>query len=337
MKNKRRGICTALILSLLLTMVPLQVFAADTTKELTISASSEEEAKSKAEEKFKETIKEDGKKYKLLNMEYEVIDTKYLDQIEKKIKLKEEPKKSMTDNGVKYTLKSFETEERNKEGIEEQVVTAYEDYDHAISVQDVPTTKTVKEVNQATGKEEEVVCQFTEITSAGTTTVDKTMVITFTDYDSAYFSWNGQLLPHNDEVPPLKGQEASLLAYVGASDGSIVTNFWWNGQPYTSNGVLCRDAAATVRQPVPMYRANYRGTMEIPKETIYKAVYEAPDEKGEKEVTIKASAVYEQDHFVQYVIVAGIGLIILIGLIVLILMLLSKKKKEEKSEEKING
>ena len=333
MKNKRRGICTALILSLLLTMVPLQVFAADTTKELTVRASSEEEAKSKAEEKFKETIKEDGKKYKLLDIEYEVVETKYLDKIEKKVELKEEPKKTITENGMNYTLKSFEKEERNKDGIDEQVVTAYEDYDHAISAQDVPATKKVKEVNQATGKEQEVECQFTEVTNVGTTTVDKTMVITFTDYDSAYFSWNGQLLPHNDEVPPLKGQEASLLAYVGASEESVVTNFWWNGQPYTSNGVLCRDAAATVRQPVPMYRANYRGTMEIPKETIYKAIYEAPDEKGEMEVTVKASAMYEEDTFVQYVIAAGIGLLVLIGLIVLILMILRKKKKEEKSEE----
>ena len=334
MKNKYKVLSFGLLLSLLLTMVPLQVFAAETTKELTIIASSENEAKKQAEKRFKETLQEKGKKFQLLDIRYEVVETKYLKVIEEKKEVKEEPKKTITENGIKYTLKSFEKEERNKDGINEQVVTAYEDYDHAISIQDVPTTKTVKEVNRATGEEQEVVCQFTEITSAGTTTVDKTMVITFTDYDSAYYDWNGELLAHNDEVPPLKGHESSLLDYVGASEGSIVTDFWWSGEPYTSNGVLCRDAATTVRQEIPVYRANYEGTMTIPKETIYKAVYETPDTKGKKEVTVKATAVYEEDRqLVQILIAAGVGLVILIPLIVMILMIIAKKKKE-KSEEK---
>ncbi len=331
MKNKQRGI--AIILSFLLTMVPLQVFAADTTKELTVNASSEEEAIRQAEEEFKTTIKEDGKKYKLLDIRYEVLETKYLDTIEKKVELKEEPQKSMTENDVNYTLKSFDTEERNKEGIVEQIVTAYEDFDHAISSQDVPNMKLVTEINKATGEEEQVECLFTEITNVGTTTVDKTMTITFTDYDSAYFSWNGQLLPHNDDVPPLSGYESSLLSYVGASDGSIVTDFWWAGDPYMSNGVLCRDAATTVRQPVQMYRANYQGTIDIPKETIYQAIYEAPDENGRTEVIVKANATYVEDHFVQYVIAAGIGVVLLIVLIVLILLVLSKKREKKNKEE----
>lgn len=321
----------ALTLSFLL-MIPLQVSAAgmNLTKESTFLASSEEEAEKQAEEKFEQYIEEEGKKYELTNIEYELIETKYLDKKEKNLELKEEPKKTMTEGGVEYTLKSSEKIENVIEESTEQTVTAYDDYDYAVTAADVPVTKTVNAVNNITGAEEQVVCSFTGISDAGITTVDNIMTITFSDYDAAYYEWNGTYIPRNDAVPPLAGYEDSLLASVGAAEGSTVTGYYWSSDPYTVDGVMYRDAAATVQQQVQMYRANYVGKILTPekKETVYKAVYETHDTEGDKELTVKATATYaEVESQIPYII-AGIGLFLLLILIVVIVYVISKKRKK---------
>ena len=320
----------ALTLSFLL-MIPLQVSAAgmNLTKESTFLASSEEEAEKQAEEKFEQYIEEEGKKYELTNIEYELIETKYLDKKEKSIELKEEPQKTMKEDGVEYTLKSFDKSEKVAEN-EVQTVTAYDDYDYAVTAADVPVAKTVTAVNKITGAEEQVTCNLTGISTAGTSTVENTMTITFSDYDAAYYEWNGNYIPRNDAVPPLAGYEDSLLASVGAAEGSTVTGYYWSSDPYTVDGVMYRDAAATVQQQVQMYRANYVGKILTPekKETVYKAVYETHDTEGDKELTVKATATYaEVESQIPYII-AGIGLFLLLILIVVIVYVISKKRKK---------
>lgn len=329
--KRQRIKCTALALSFLL-MIPLQVSAAGTnlTKEITLFASDEEEAEKQAEEQFEQYIEEDGKKYELTDVEYELIKTEYLDKKEKRVELKEEPKKIMTEDGAEYTLKSFEKSEKVIEESAEQTVTAYDDYDYAVTVADVPVAKTVTAVNKITGAEEQVTCNLTGISAAGTSTVENTMTITFSNYDAAYYEWNGNYIPKNDAVPPLAGYEDSLLASVGAAEGSSVTGYYWSSDPYTVDGVVYRDAAATVQQQVQMYRANYVGQIAPQKETVYKAAYETPDKEGNKEVTVKATATYtEVENQMPYIIAAGVGLVVLAGLIAFILVMLAKKKKKE--------
>lgn len=329
--------CTALALSFLL-MIPLQVSAAgmNLTKEITLFASSEEETEKQAEEQFEQYIEEDGKKYELADIEYELIETKYLDKKEKSVELKEEPMKTMIEDGVEYTLKSSEKSEKVIEESAEQTVTAYDDYDHVVTAEDVPVAKTVTAVNKITGEEEQVICNFTGIFTAGTTIVENTMTITFSNYDAAYYEWNGNYIPKNDAVPPLAGYEDSLLASVGAAEGSTVSGYRWSSDPYTVDGVMYRDAAATVQQQVQIYRANYVGKIVTPetKETVYKAVYETPDQKGDKEVTVKATATYTKvENQMPYIIAAGVGLVVLAGLIAFILVMLAKKKKKETEQK----
>ena len=98
------------------------------------------------------------------------------------------------------------------------------------------------------------------------------------------------------------------------------------------NGVLCRDAIANVQQPVQMYRSEYSGVIQIPKETVYKAIYETEDVDGAKEYTVKATAVYAEQKTVLPYILTGAGILILIGAVIAILMMLSKKKKEEQEK-----
>lgn len=333
--KKRRIKCTAATLSFLLLLIPLQVSAgAELEKEITIVTSDYEGAEEQAKDKFEQTIEENGKKYELTDIEYELIETKYLDKKEKSIELKEEPKKTMKEDGVEYTLKSFDKSEKVAEN-EVQTVTAYDDYDYEVTATDVPVAKTVTAVNKITGAEEQVICNFTGISTAGTTTVENTMTITFSNYDAAYYEWNGNYIPRNDAVPPLAGYEDSLLASVGAAEGSSVTGYYWSSEPYTVDGVVYRDAVATVQQQVQMYRANYVGQIAPQKETVYKAVYETPDTEGNKEFTIKAIATYSkvEKSYVPYVIAAGVGLALIAGLVTFILIILAKKKKQEEEQK----
>lgn len=329
---KKNGIkYTVLALSFLL-MIPMHVSAteASLTKDLTLIVSDMDTAEKQAEEKFDKVLEVEGKKYELTDIAYETVETEYLDKKEKNLELKEEPKKTMTEGGVEYTLKSSEKIENVIEESTEQTVTAYDDYDYAVTAADVPVTKTVNAVNNITGAEEQVVCSFTGISDAGITTVDNIMTITFSDYDASYYEWNGTYIPRNDAVPPLAGYEDSLLASVGAAEGSTVTGYYWSSDPYTVDGVMYRDAAATVQQQVQMYRANYVGKILTPekKETVYKAVYETHDTEGDKELTVKATATYaEVESQIPYII-AGIGLFLLLILIVVIVYVISKKRKK---------
>ena len=333
MKNKylKKGLVFSLLLAFVL---PLQVTAAGEPliKEMTIKAASEAEYKELAEAEFAQQITENGKDYTLDHIDYEITDTQYLDKKEKVIDVTGEPEQTLTEQGVVYTLENAEKQEQDE--AEPQIVTAYDDYDHPVSESDVPGTKDVTATNSETGEEETVTCSLTGIEPAGITTVDTVMTITFSNYDASYYSWNGTYIARNDQTPPLAGYEDELLAYCNAEAGSEITGYYWAAEPYTSNGVICRDAAANVRQNVRMYRANYQGEIAAPEqEPVYAATYTAPDPDGAVQLTVTATATYIQESSVlPYYIAAGAGILVLIILIVGILIILSKKKKEKAKE-----
>ena len=139
-----------------------------------------------------------------------------------------------------------------------QTVTAYDDYDYAVTEDDIPATKTVTETNQITGEQEEVICSFTGIHPVRIVMVNNAMTITFENYDAAYYEWNGNYIPRNDDIPQLAGYEDQLLASAGAAEGSVITGISWSGEPYEADGRLCRDAPQQWEQQIQVYRANYQ-------------------------------------------------------------------------------
>ena len=334
MKSKLKKV---LVFSLILTFVlPLQVSAAGEPliREKTIIAASEAEYKELAESEFDQKIRENGKEYTLDHIDYEIVNTQYLDAKEKVIDVTGDPEQTLTEDGIEYTL--LEADKQEQEETEPQVVTAYDDYDHPISEEDVPGTKDVTATNNMTGEEETLTCSLTGIEPAGITTVDTVMTITFSDYDAAYYSWNGIYIARNDQTPPLAGYEDELLAYCNAEAGSEITGYYWAGDPYTSNGVLCRDAAANVRQNVQMYRANYQGEIAAPEQDpVYTATYTAPDPDGAVQLTVQATAEYVQDAtpIFNYVITAVIIILILALLFLLVYLFIKHRHKNEEQKE----
>lgn len=332
-KRLKRGMILSFLLILALQMT---VSAAENTlkKEVMITASDEENYKAQAEKNFSKHLKENGRDYTLKDIEYEITNTEYLDEKEKVIEVKGEPDQTIIENDDIYTL--VKSEIKKQEATEAQIVTAYDSYDHVITAADVPATKEITAINNFTGEEESIICSFTGIEPAGTSTVDSIMTITFSDYDASYYFWNGNYIARNDQTPPLSGYEDELLAYCNAADGSKITGYYWNGDPYTSNGVICRDAAANVRQVVQTYRANYQGEFPAPEEDpLYVATYSAPDLDGQVEMTVKATATYMIDtDYIPYIL-TGVGIMLLIALLVAILFIIKKNRKQEMKEMEV--
>ena len=331
MKGQNR-ILAALCLCFVMSALPQQVSAAgeSLTKELEITASSEQDYKEQAESAFAMEIEEDGQKYERAEIRYEVTDTKYLDKKEKVVETAD-PAETITEGGVEYTLVEFKAPAEI-----EQRVSAYDDYDHPVMAADVPATKDTTVTDEATGEQKTVTCSLTGVSPAGTATVDNVMTITFSNYDAAYYEYNGSYIARDDQTPPIAGYEDQLLAQAGAAAGSVITSCSWSGQPYSVDGVMYRDAVANVRQPVQMYRANYEGTVSVQDpDAAGQATYSAPDSDGRVELTVTATAVYEKADvpIYNYIVTA----IIVIGILALIFFLLylvakRKQKKEKKTE-----
>lgn len=328
MKRQNRILAALCLCSVVMSVLPQQVSAAgELTKELMITASSEQDYKEQAESAFAVEIEESGQKYERTEIRYEVIDTKYLDKKEKVIEVAN-PAETITEGGVEYILVEFKAPAEI-----EQRVSAYDDYDHPVTAADVPATKDTTVTDEATGEQKTVTCSLTGVSPAGTATVDNVMTLTFGNYDAAYYEWNGSYLPHNDQTPPISGYEDQLLSQAGAAAGSVITSCSWSGQPYSVDGVMYRDAVANVRQPVQMYRANYEGllTTQDP-DAPGIATYSGDDPDGRIELTVTATATYLpiQISNAPYIL-AGAGILVLAALVVIILMTTAKKKnKEEK-------
>lgn len=340
MKNIRKKIKAAFSFLLMCTLLPLDASAANTvTKEMNVKVSEESEEAYQQAADFAQEIKENGTSYQLQDVQYQVLGKTYLNKKEKVVKSElipagdaYTPEETIVEDGITYTLKSTDKEESIVKSAVTQEVTAYDDYYYAVTASDVPASKSVDQYNQATGKTETVVCQYSDIISAGTTVIENQMVVTFEGYDASYYAWNGHLISRNDDVPALSGYEEELLASVNAGSGSSISNIVWAGAVYTdAQGTLCRDAVATVQQTVPVYRVNYRGSMYTPEEkgTIYQCTYVGDDPDGEVEYEVKATATYiEKERSIVPYVLGGIGIVILVGLTILILYLMSKKKKE---------
>lgn len=320
-------------------LVPMQAQAAETIKrEKTFLTNENSEKVFEQQSGIAEVVEEDGKSYELQDVSYEVLEKKHLEKVEKVVEsevMEEgtayEPSKTLREGNFTYTLVKTEKLERSMEGEYTQLVTAFNEYDHPVGTGDVPQTKTISVLNQKTGQNQDVVCTLSGISTAGTMVRENQIRITFQEYDASEYEWNGNLLPRNDEVPPLAGYESQLLESVGAAEGSQITGLSWSGEPYEAEGVLYRDAVATVQQIVSLYRADYNGQIheaEI-KGVVYRNTYEAPDPQGEIQYEVKATAEYvkQSSPWVTYLL-TGVGIIIFIGVVVLILILLAKKKQK---------
>jgi len=300
------------------------------TKEQTFVATSKNESEWGNYTNFEESFKdEEGNKYNLEAITYEIIDQKLTEDLKKTITVSGTPKSEIEENGVTYYL----DESSIRGNTSDQIVTGYTDYEYNIKASDVPQSKLVKALDTSTGKEVKVECKFTGLELRGTDTIKNQIKITYQKYDSNSYKWNGLVIPKNSTTPAIGAYQKELLESVGADPNSIITDVRWVGNEYTTDsGIVCRDAVADVSQQVSIYRANYEGRIPHNEKSV---TYIAKNPDGSAYYTVKATAKYGiipvvKGFSTKTIVMISAGVIGAIAFITGLIMLLKRRKKSEK-------
>jgi len=338
-KGKRSRIGIFLLMFVMLaTSTPNKVYAAEpeVTKEHEYTSKNKEEEYTG----FKDTIEEDGRKYNLSGITYDI--EKTTPEKEKKVLTKEvdsdlipvseeyTPEQTITEDNVTYTLNDCTVLDDSEEV---KNYTSYIDYLDEAAIPDSKVITVTGENGEKLQLQGKVAKK--EVISNGEW-LNTQITITFDHYDSGEYVWQGETIYNSSN--PLEGHYAELLQSVGAdSNTHRITSTQWSGDAYEVDGVTYRDAIANVQYFVPYTRATYAASQEYVK---YRATYAAETEVDSKTnftYDLKATATYELDKSLtvkQIVIMAGVGLLIIVVLIVLILYVVSRRKKDKEPQKR---
>ena len=338
-KGKRSRIGIFLLMFVMLAAsTPNKVYAAEpeVTKEHEYTSKNKEEEYTG----FKDTIEEDGRKYNLSGITYDI--EKTTPEKEKKVLTKEvdsdlipvseeyTPEQTITEDNVIYTLNDCTVLDDSEEV---KNYTSYVDYLDEAAIPDSKVITVTGENGEKLQLQGKVAKK--EVISNGEW-LNTQITITFDHYDSGEYVWQGETIYNSSN--PLEGHYAELLQSVGAdSNTHRITSTQWSGDAYEVNGVTYRDAIANVQYFVPYTRATYAASQEYVK---YRATYAAETEVDSKTnftYDLKATATYELDKSLtvkQIVIMAGVGLLIIVVLIVLILYVVSRRKKDKEPQKR---
>ncbi len=338
-KGKRSRIGIFLLMFVMLAAsTPNKVYAAEpeVTKEHEYTSKNKEEEYTG----FKDTIEEDGRKYNLSGITYDV--EKTTPEKEKKVLTKEvdsdlipvseeyTPEQTITEDNVTYTLNDCTVLDDSEEV---KNYTSYVDYLDEAAIPDSKVITVTGENGEKLQLQGKVAKK--EVISSGEW-LNTQITITFDHYDSGEYVWQGETIYNSSN--PLEGHYAELLQSVGAdSNTHRITSTQWSGDAYEVDGVTYRDAIANVQYFVPYTRATYAASQEYVK---YRATYAAETEVDSKTnftYDLKATATYELDKSLtvkQIVIMAGVGLLIIVVLIVLILYVVSRRKKDKEPQKR---
>lgn len=277
----------------------------------------------------------------------------------------EEPAETIEHDGITYTLKSKEIKKYENDSytkhVERTVIyTGIEDKDQ------IPGLAEVVEMDLA-GNEVSKYMPLIQLT-VEKENWDNTFEfpIKITNYDADIFILNGTEIKKTDD---LINYEMEFLEYLGLDkDYYRIKSIEWDGEPYTSKGIVYRNAIAKGDKVVKDITALYGGDMVFENSIryAYECIYINPNNPDSTIYTRKAIATYSEiipktitedetesepeplvpevpsknffkklaDWVVKNPIAAlGIGTILIIGIIVVILFLLSRKKKEEEERK----
>lgn len=345
MQKKKNRKLLWLCLSLLLMTPETEILAAQTgqiQKEIQYTTLDAGEKKS-----FEKTITQDGRKYILNDVSYEVLSKNPVKQKEKvsltkvskpvKKKSSFQPEEKIEKDGVTYELEKVTEKEKVSKKESTQTVSAYSVYESLSEAEAAPSQKTVSVKDSVTKENRPVVCKKTTTKKTGSVWVDSYIDILFTGYDADNFIWNNVTVKKNSKNP-LKGYEKELLSSVGGDATNYkIKSISWNGKSYKKKGKLYRKARAVVRKKVPRYRVSYSGSIlhKEEKKTVYTCLYQGVKETETKEMSyvISAKATYKAEKEGISPVVITVTLVLVFAAVVGILFILMRKRNQ-KSKEK---
>lgn len=352
-KNKKRIFAWLMMAIMVISLFSFPVFAAsETPTENGDLIKTEQFTTTKTEDfqyDFEENIKENGKKYKLKSISYDVLSSEPIQREEQVIHTVDYKNRYSKD------VQPAETLEITKDGKpltvtfsdlsytpttitnRSETVSAYTDFSYKTVTPQPNQTKTITYYDNASGKNITATLPLKELKLVDDWAWrdDVTIPIEFSLYDAEYYALGDKLVPYNDEKPALQGYENDLLAVLNLDTNKYkITNITWDGEPYYVGEVRYRKAIATGERYAANYVAVYESKVELPNVPGYNAVATYTNtvdvNSGEREYTVQATAVYERDYTVATV-VAGVflGLLFIALFVVLVLFIFTKKQKKE--------
>lgn len=305
---------------------------------------------------FPESFADEIGKYKLVDVTYSVVDA---EDIKASDVVSYETQSDVMDSEAVYTppqsiqqdgtiLNLQRSEERLviKENDFDQEVMSVTEYDYGILESQIPMTKEVT-IQDRNGEDMEVVLPLESIQNTESKWMDTSIDIIYSNYGADYYIFGNVNIPHNDMKPALQGYEGALLDSCGLSSAEYrIVDINWAGEPYNSNGIVCRNAIASAQQLVSGKRATYR---DIVKQTgIQKKMYinhyigTKEIDTGKTMYTIKATAQYsiysrfdDSSKVIQIVISTASATMIIVLVVVITLYLITRNRRKKKENKNV--
>lgn len=345
MKKKIRQISKqTLVLLLMLIFSTSAVFAAAKTAVREYNFTTNDKNLEKLNYTDNQEITIDGKKYKAVNIKYEIVSKKekvtkkvtYADLTEKRIP------KTTKKNGVKLTLEDVEWTE-NKEEQQRSAATGTVTYTGYDSRPDAPATKEIT-ATLPDGTKVTVTGHLTGIKQSGSS-FSKPFTVRgkFTgDPDVSYYMLGDIRWPNNPDSPAFDGYETIIERYLGLGSNYQLTSAAWDGDYRTEKGKTVRYATFSGLRRSQNWTATYAETLTAnspsysTSKTTYNAVAMYSNGVTKNEYEVKAIVTYEKKGWslLQKILAATAGIAVVAIMIGVILAILRKKRKEEPTTEK---
>lgn len=275
-----------------------------------------------------EELKEEGKTYRLLSVEYEVIKDNEI----KVMKHVETSDRDDFDREIKHELPSGKTVTLKAEddiSWKEKTVDAVTVTQEYKSRSDVP--------QQITSQKESEDGEMVDITLALSGIEDYSRKKAFSAPATFYtpvrggsmYRFNGKVVTITGGSPVWSGYQADVKEYLGLNGNEYaVTGGSWSDGYTLSGGQYVRHATFTGTKSVPLYRATFTETDDTAKVYTAEIAYAGLDGKAK----IKAIASYEKVLGVREYIMIGAGILVLALLIAAAIYLIGRRRKREGSE-----
>lgn len=336
-------------------------------KEFTYKSVKENYKKDLPDEKLPASFTEAGKEYKRTNILFDVLSTK--DVIKKKKKpaeftytkrvsglnkknFKPEKEKKVIDKNGRECIVSLSGINYEPYTVKKnQKVSAETDFGKLSVKPSVPKTKTVSVKNKVTGKYMTATLKLKLLNEGAEEWEAEDYPFFVTQYDADHYVFEGAVFENDGK---LDLPEDLVLKHLRLSAEKFqLQSMDWKGGAYEKNGVIMRNATATISGKVRRYVATYQANVPI-QQTLYRAtaLYTGTlAEEKVKEYKVKAIATYQEivnptmtpettksiqeKKGLSPLVVVGIVLsvLLIIAFVIILIYLLSKKNKNKDKEE----
>ena len=272
-----------------------------------------------------EEIKEDGKTYRLIDIEYEIIKNNEI-EVKKSVKTsdKEKYEKNIDyklSNGKTVKLKALEKDISWQESSGDEIVKTQE-YKNR---NDIPQSIKDKKFGFE-GEDMEITLKLKSVDNISKTENFSAPATFYTPVKGgSVYRFNGKIVTIGGNSPMWSNYKEDVKDYLGLNGNTyVITGGSWSDDYMVSGDQYVRHATYTGTKVIPLYKATFTETADTTK--IYTADITYTGKDGNAKV--KAIVSYEKIMGIREYIIIGAGIIVLALLVAAIIYVISKRRQE---------